>query len=96
MVATVRIDRYIIDTLMRDLAGHDARPSAFLLYLYVSTRPAHKVKASLADLARGTGISKRSIQLNIAWLQRRRLFEVSRTSRTAVPTYAALRPWLPR
>jgi hypothetical protein len=96
MVATVRIERYLIDTLMRDLAGHDARPSAFLLYLYISTRPGHKTKTSLADLARGTGLSKRSIQLSIVWLQRRRLLEVSRTSRTAIPTYAALRPWLHR
>ncbi|HEY2474665.1 MAG TPA: hypothetical protein VGI19_07660 [Candidatus Cybelea sp.] len=94
MLATVKVQRYLTDTLMRDLVGHDARPSAFLLYLYISTRPRRRVKASLADLARCTGLSKRSIQLNIKWLQRRRLLDVSRTARTAVPVYAALCPWL--
>ena len=27
------IDGYVLDTLMRDLVGHDHRPSAFLVYL---------------------------------------------------------------
>jgi hypothetical protein len=93
-VSTIaKVDRYIVETLMRDLVGHDGRSAAFVLYLYLATRPTRKVSASLADLARGTGLSKRSIQLNVACLQRRGLLDVSRTSRTAVPTYATLRPW---
>ena len=27
------LDHYVVDTLMRDLVGHDRRPSAFLVYL---------------------------------------------------------------
>ena len=88
-----KVDRYIVDTLMRDLVGHDGRSAAFVLYLYLATRPTRKVRASLADLARGTGLSKRSIQLNVAWLRRRGLLDISRASRTAVPVYTALRPW---
>jgi hypothetical protein len=34
MTSTVPIDAYILDTLMRDLVGHDRQPSAFLVYLF--------------------------------------------------------------
>ncbi len=34
-MTTVAIDAYILDALMRDLVGHDRRPSAFLVYLYL-------------------------------------------------------------
>ncbi len=30
---TIPIDPYVLDTLMRDLIGHDRRPSAYLVYL---------------------------------------------------------------
>ena len=32
-VETVQLDAYVLDTLMRDLTGHDRQPSAFLVYL---------------------------------------------------------------
>ena len=32
---TVPIDVYIVDTLMRDLVGHDRQPSAYLVYVFL-------------------------------------------------------------
>ena len=34
-MSAVPVDDYVLDTLMRDLVGHDRRPSAFLVYLYL-------------------------------------------------------------
>jgi len=31
----IAIDPYVTETLLRDLVGHDHRPSAFLVYLYL-------------------------------------------------------------
>jgi hypothetical protein len=32
---TVPIDDYVLDVLMRDLIGHDQKPSAYLVYLHL-------------------------------------------------------------
>ena len=32
----IEIDPYLIDVLMRDLAGHDRRPASFLVYLWLA------------------------------------------------------------
>ncbi|HTU82582.1 MAG TPA: hypothetical protein VMF61_10660 [Candidatus Acidoferrales bacterium] len=93
MVTKASIDRYVVDVLVRDLVGHDGRPAAYILYLYVLTRPQRRVQLSLASLASGTGLSKRAVQLSVAWLEDRSLLEVVRTGPTAIPTYRALRPW---
>jgi hypothetical protein len=41
---TIVLDRYVLESLMVDLVGHDRRPAAFLLYLaltrLVETKPA--------------------------------------------------------
>ena len=34
-MTTLKLDSYVLDTLMCDLVGHDRRPSAFLVYLYL-------------------------------------------------------------
>ena len=34
----LRIDAYVIETLMRDLVQHDRQPSAFLVYLLLWQR----------------------------------------------------------
>ena len=39
MVATgaaIALDGYVLDVLMRDLVGHDKKPSAFIVYLYLA------------------------------------------------------------
>jgi hypothetical protein len=94
---TLAVDEYVIDTLMPDLVGHDRRPSAFLVYLYLWRRThgrgRRQVQISLVDLAEHTGLSKRATQDALRGLVRRRLVSVSRESITDVPRYAALRPW---
>jgi hypothetical protein len=58
MSTTVRIDRYVVDVLMRDIVGHDARPSAYVIYLYFATRSRRATALSHAELASATGLSK--------------------------------------
>ena len=36
MQKTIPIDDYILDTLLRDLTGHDRKPAAFLVYLWLT------------------------------------------------------------
>ncbi len=92
--AGVELDAYILDTLMRDLVGHDRRPSAFLVYLAIAAAGADGARGlSYADLGEMTGLSKRSVQDAIAHLARRRLIEVARTGPTETGLYRALRPW---
>jgi hypothetical protein len=94
---TLELDAYVIDTLMRDLVGHDRQPSAFLVYLYLwgQTDGARRVSdvISLRTLAESTGLSKRAIQEAINALEKRRLIVVHRTHPLAVPAYEVLRPW---
>lgn len=92
----IPIDRYVLETLMPDLVGHDRRPAAIVVYLALWSRSDGRpraVQASLRELAEGTGLSKRAVQGAIARLVRRRLVAVDRASPTAVPTYTVLRPW---
>lgn len=96
----IELDEYIIDTLMRDLVGHDHQPSAYLVYLYLwwltDQAESGRVEISLQNLAEGTGLSKRAVQDAIARLHRRKLISIKRESITAVPEYAVLRPWARR
>ena len=93
----VKLDHYVVDVLMRDLAGHDHKPAAFLVYLFLWYRTVgsdqSRLKASHQQIAGATGLSRRTVQNSIAWLLRRRLLRVHRASRTAVPVYAVNRPW---
>jgi hypothetical protein len=93
MITTVRLDRYVVDVLMRDLVGHDGRPSAFVVYLHLATRSQRAIALSHAEIASATGLSKRGTQLGIAWLKRRGLIDAVRDKPTAVPVYRVLRPW---
>lgn len=94
---TVTIERYLVDTLLRDLIGHDHRASAFAVYLYLATRAEHPrrnpVRVSYADLARAVGLSKSAVQAAVRHLKRRRLLRVERETPTATPVYEALSPW---
>jgi DNA-binding GntR family transcriptional regulator len=94
---TVSIDRYILDTLMRDLVGHDRQPSAYLVYVFLWHETHGKKLATtqlaLIDIAEGVGVSKRGVQDALGHLSKRKLIAVERTSITAVPVYTVLRPW---
>jgi hypothetical protein len=94
---TVTIDRYVIETLMRDLVGHDRQPSAYLVYLFLWSRTHGRKHATtqmaLMDIAAGVGLSKRGVQDALGHLGRRKLIAVARESITAVPVYTVMRPW---
>ena len=93
----LRIDEYVINTLMPDLVGHGHQPSAFLVYLqlwYRSRGRAGQVPMSHRDIADATGLSKSAVQASIRTLIRRRLIRATRESSTSVPRYAVLKPWI--
>jgi hypothetical protein len=97
-MTTIRLDDYILDSLMRDLVGHDRQPSAFIVYLTLWRRThgsrRESVQVALQDIAEDSGLSKRSVQDAIAWLSKRKLVSAARASITAVPVYTVLRPWI--
>jgi hypothetical protein len=89
-------DDYVIDVLMRDLVGHDRRPTSFLMYLWLEaeqTRRDGPVRVSYLELAESVGVSKSSAQAAVNWLVRRKLLSVSKDNITATPCYTVLRPW---
>jgi hypothetical protein len=93
---SVQVDRYLLETLMPDLVGHDRQPSAFLVYLLLWAETAggeRPVEISLGRIAGGTGLSKRTVQDAVAHLVRRELVSTERESITAVARYDIHRPW---
>ena len=94
----MRIDPYIIDTLMRDLVAHSRSSAAFLVYLqlYGLTDGVGResVAISHGDLADAIGISKRSVQIAVGHLIGRRLIRQRKRRPTAVPIYTVLTPWV--
>jgi hypothetical protein len=93
---TIAVDAYVLDVLMADLVGHDHRPSAFLVFVFLFRRTdgaAHTTCASHRMVADGTGLSKGSVQSGIALLERRGLIAVKRKSRTAAPVYTLKCHW---
>jgi hypothetical protein len=93
----LRFDSYVVEALMPDLVGHDKKPSAFVVYLYLWSRMtrarSRKVQASHQTIANDTGLSKSAVQASVRHLVRRRLIRSELSSRTAVPVYSLLRPW---
>lgn len=93
----MEIDPYVIDVLLPDLTGHDRRPSAFLTYLFLYRhRQDPGVELTLAQIAEGTGLSKRAVQSALDRLEARRLVSVDRESITAPGRYEVHRPWARR
>lgn len=94
---TVPIDDYVLDVLMRDLVGHDGRPAAFLVYLFLYGQVARTrwrpMAASLRTIADETGLSKSAVQTAMATLQRRELITTERKHATAVPRHRVRRHW---
>lgn len=93
----MQLDNYVVDNLMSDLSGHDRRPSAFLVYLYLyrHTHGARRASAarSLREISEATGMSKRAVQYALSKLHSRELISVSRKGITEIPRYTVLTPW---
>jgi DNA-binding MarR family transcriptional regulator len=88
------VDRYVLDTLMADLVGHDHKPSSFLVYLAIlAAHTDGSASFSHAELAERTGQSRRTVQNAVDNLKRRGLVEVSRKGPTEPATYTPLTPW---
>jgi hypothetical protein len=91
-----RFDDYVLDTLMRDLVGHDHKPVSFLVYLWIAAeqeRRGNEVCVSYREMAESIGVSKSSAQSAVAWLQKRKLLATRKDSATATPAYTARMPW---
>jgi DNA-binding MarR family transcriptional regulator len=97
IMKAVRLDSYVLETLMPDLVGHDKKPSAFLVYIYLWSRlplsRSRTVQASHQTIANETGLSKSAVQASLRHLLRRRLIRSKQASKTAVPIYSLQRPW---
>ncbi len=93
----IPLDSYVLDVLIRDLVGHDKKPSAFIVYLYLAVRiereMTHSVQASYGAIASATGLSKSAVQHAIGHLKKRKLILVSRDSPTSTPQYRLHRHW---
>jgi hypothetical protein len=92
----ILLDPYVHGTLLRDLVGHDHKPAAFLIYIWLyaeQQRLREPIEMSYARLAEETGLSRSASQAAIAWLVRRKLLSVHKEAVTATPVYSVLRPW---
>jgi hypothetical protein len=90
------LDDYVVDVLMRDLVGHDHRPVAFLVYLWLAVEYRRKnaaIQISYQEIAENIGVSKSSVQSAVSWLAKRRLLKAEKENATAVPHYTVLTPW---
>jgi DNA-binding transcriptional ArsR family regulator len=90
-------DAYIIEVLMRDLVGHDRKPSCFIVFIYfwaeTNSMRQRCLTASLHDIAVETGLSKSAVQSALRVLKRRRLIRAERDTVTSKPTFYILTPW---
>ena len=97
--STVPVDDYVFHVLLRDLVGHDRHPAAFLVYLHLYGRAVRQqwrpVRASLRDIADGTGLSKSAVQTALQTLRRRELVQTQAAHATATPRHRVLRHWRP-
>jgi DNA-binding GntR family transcriptional regulator len=93
----IPVDAYVLDTLMRDLVGHDREPSAFVVYMILWRRitmaQSGRVHLSHDSIAQATGLSRRTVQRAIGTLVRRRLVRSQRSGPTATPEYSLVRHW---
>jgi transcription initiation factor IIE alpha subunit len=93
MADHIQIDRYVLATLMRDLVGHDHRPSAFLVYLALIDVAASGRAWSHAQMAEQTGLSKRAVQDALRHLAKRELVTIERAGRAEPAMVRPLFPW---
>ena len=94
----ITFDAYVTDVLMPDLVGHDRRPAAYLVYLFLlrhaQQRARDSVSMSLQTIATRTGLSKSSVQSSIRHLRRRRLLDPEVRATVTAPVRRVLRPWM--
>jgi hypothetical protein len=97
---TVRIDEYVFDVLLRDLVGHDQKPSAYLVYLHLYSQVARNkwrpVSASVRTISDATGLSKSAAHAALTHLRRRQLIRTAAHYATATPRHHVLRHWRKR
>jgi CRP-like cAMP-binding protein len=93
----VPLDVYIIDSLIPDLIGHDRRPAALVVYLWLYRTAARagswSVRHSHQSIADATGLSRSAVQAALSHLKRRQLITTTRANPTAVPLHKVHRPW---
>jgi transcription initiation factor IIE alpha subunit len=91
---TFSLDRYVVETLLPDLVGHDRAASAFLVYLVILAQAGEgRAALSHSQLAERTGLSRRAVQTAVGLLHRRQLIEISRRGVTETSEYRPLSPW---
>ena len=92
------LDAYVTDVLMPDLVGHDRRPAAFVVYLFLLRHSRqdsrHSISMSLQTIATKTGLSKSSVQSSIRHLKRRRLLDPDLRATVTAPVRRIVRPWV--
>jgi hypothetical protein len=91
------LDAYVFDVLMPDLVGHDRRPAAFVVYLFLlhsaQALGRDQVPASLQTIAVKPGLSKSAVQVALRHLKRRGLIGGEETGSQVNPVRHVLRPW---
>jgi DNA-binding transcriptional MocR family regulator len=96
-MAKLELDAYVLDVLMPDLVGHDKRPAALVVYLYLLGAAQRlrrdTVEVSLQTIATKTGLSKSTVQTALRHLVRRGLVDGGLKATTAQPVRRVLRPW---
>src|SRR5215470_11975851 len=95
----ISIDAYVLDALMPDLVGHDHRPSALIVFLFLwrkTVGAGRPVGLSYRMIADGTGLSMRAAQSAIQVLRRRQLIDVKRKTATSIPIFSLRCHWRAR
>ncbi len=91
-------DAYVVDVLLPDLVGHDRRPAAFIVYLYLLRQAAKgrrdSISVSLQTVATKTGLSKSTVQSAMRHLRRRQLIDPGIMPTVTNPVRRILRPWV--
>ena len=79
-------------TIPFDLVKRDGSPSAFVVYIYLSSKAGAKgLRASLHTIAEDTGVSKSAVQGALRLLNRRKLIRTEKSSPTSTPVHHVVR-----
>jgi DNA-binding transcriptional ArsR family regulator len=93
----IYVDPYVFDVLMPDLVGHDKRPAAFVVYLFLLTASSRLkrdvVGASLQTISTKTGLSKSTVQNALRHLRNRGLIDSDLVATSTQPLRRILCPW---
>ena len=86
-------DDYVLDTLIRDLVGHDHKPVSFLVYLWIAAEQQRRGGEVCVPLWNRNGGNIKAAQAAVAWLVKRKLLAARKENATATPAYTARMPW---